>query len=78
MSRMAELTIDIEDMFFTDRLTPEVIAKELNVPLKVVTDYLAQFDEEIWDDSMDGDAESALASAGWGTDEDYGGGNEYL
>ena len=24
------------------------------------------------DDSMDGDAESALASAGWGTDEDYG------
>jgi hypothetical protein len=75
---MAELTIDIEDMFFTDRLTPEVIAKELNVPLEVVQDYLAQFDEEIWDDSMDGDAESALASAGWGTDEDYGGGNEYL
>lgn len=25
-----------------------------------------------YDDSMDGDAESALASAGWGTDEDYG------
>lgn len=25
------------------------------------------------DDSMDGDATSALASAGWGTDEDYGG-----
>lgn len=24
------------------------------------------------DDSMDGDAESALSSAGWGTDEDYG------
>ena len=78
MSRMAELTIDIEDMFFTDRLTPEVIAKELNVPLEMVQEYLAQFDEEIWDDSMDGDAESALASAGWGTDEDYGGGNEYL
>jgi hypothetical protein len=29
-----------------------------------------RFDEE-FDDSMDGDAESALASAGWGTDEDY-------
>jgi hypothetical protein len=29
-----------------------------------------RFDEE-YDDSMDGDAESALASAGWGTDEDY-------
>jgi hypothetical protein len=29
-------------------------------------------DEPDYDDSMDGDAESALASAGWGTDEDYG------
>jgi hypothetical protein len=28
--------------------------------------------EEEYDDSMDGDATSALASAGWGTDEDYG------
>lgn len=25
-----------------------------------------------YDDSMDGDHESGLASAGWGTDEDYG------
>ncbi len=34
------------------------------------------FDDEVdeYDDSMDGDHESALASAGWGTDEDYGGG----
>ena len=32
-----------------------------------------------YDDSMDGDTESALASAGWGTDEDYGcyGGDDY-
>lgn len=29
-------------------------------------------DEWDYDDSMDGDAASALASAGWGTDEDYG------
>ena len=27
---------------------------------------------DTFDDSMDGDAQSALASAGWGTDEDYG------
>lgn len=35
-------------------------------------------DEEAddYDDSMDGDAESALASAGFGTDEDYGGYDE--
>ena len=29
-------------------------------------------DDADYDDSMDGDHESALASAGWGTDEDYG------
>ena len=29
-------------------------------------------DEDDHDDSMDGDHESGLASAGWGTDEDYG------
>lgn len=28
--------------------------------------------EEDADDSMDGDHDSAMASAGWGTDEDYG------
>ena len=36
---------------------------------------LAEGEEEVeyYDDDMDGDAASALASAGWGTDEDYGG-----
>lgn len=29
-------------------------------------------DDFDYDDSMDGDHESGLASAGWGTDEDYG------
>jgi hypothetical protein len=29
-------------------------------------------DDPLIDDDMDGDAESALASAGYGTDEDYG------
>lgn len=29
-------------------------------------------DEGEFDDSMDGDHDSAMASAGWGTDEDYG------
>jgi hypothetical protein len=32
-------------------------------------------DDEDYDDSMDGDHQSALASCGWGTDEDYGGGD---
>lgn len=51
-----------------DELIVELEERELNV---VDRDY---------DDSMDGDLESGLASAGWGTDEDYNGydyGDEY-
>ena len=33
--------------------------------------------EPDYDDSMDGDFDSAMASAGWGTDEDYGCDYEY-
>lgn len=32
----------------------------------------SQFDDDDYDDSMDGDHDSAMESAGWGTDEDYG------
>ena len=32
--------------------------------------------DEVYDESLDGDHTSALASAGWGTDEDYGGTHE--
>lgn len=35
-------------------------------------DYEESWDDDWFDDSMDGDHASALASAGWGTDEDYG------
>lgn len=35
-----------------------------------LSDY--EVEDDSFDDSMDGDTESALASAGWGTDEDYG------
>jgi hypothetical protein len=35
-------------------------------------DYTDEADDDSYDDSMDGDHESGLASAGWGTDEDYG------
>lgn len=35
-------------------------------------DDLEDFDDEEYDDSMDGDFDSGMASAGHGTDEDYG------
>ena len=40
--------------------------------------YKDQEAQEEYNDSMDGDHETALASAGWGTDEDYGGCDERL
>jgi hypothetical protein len=40
-------------------------------------DLLLDEEEEEFIDSMDGDHESALASAGWGMDEDYAPDTEY-
>lgn len=43
---------------------------------EALADLRDQIDEEesgaVFDDSMDGDHQSALASCGWGGDEDYG------
>ena len=35
-------------------------------------DDVYEDDNDSYDDSMDGDMETGLSSAGWGTDEDYG------
>ena len=39
-----------------------------------IDDHEDEFDEfdDYYDDSMDGDHDSGMTSAGWGTDEDYG------
>ena len=74
MSKMSELAIDVEDMLFEGFSYPE-IAQALNISVEQVEAFVAEmeamdieFDEP--DDSYS-DAE-ALASAGFGTDEDYG------
>lgn len=38
----------------------------------VIEDNMAEYEYDGYDDSMDGDHDSAMESAGWGTDEDYG------
>jgi hypothetical protein len=44
----------------------------LSIIMEAEADYeLRRLDDNL-DDSMDGDHASALASVGWGTDEDYG------
>lgn len=72
MSKMKDLFYDIQEAFL-DGDTPERIAEALNIPLQMVLDALDTIGvEPDYDDSMDGDFDSAMASAGWGTDEDYG------
>jgi hypothetical protein len=58
-------------------------AYKAGLPFEAVEIFVNTLIEEYgavdtYDESMDGDAESALASAGYGTDEDYGyfGGDE--
>ena len=48
------------------------IATMLNVPVELVDGFIANFSDIDYNDSMDGDFDSAMASAGHGTDEDYG------
>ncbi len=71
MSKMGQVHMEIVELI-DEGMHPTKIAKALNVPLTWVYDVLEQVEGPEIDDSMDGDAASALASAGWGTDEDYG------
>jgi DNA-directed RNA polymerase specialized sigma24 family protein len=71
MGRMSELAAEIEELY-EQGLSIQAIATELDIPLDLVQATLYDYDESIFD-SMDGDEASGLASAGWGTDEDYGG-----
>lgn len=72
MSRMADLQLEILELF-DEGLKPISIAGVLGIPLEMVYDALeAEIDSESYDDSMDGDFDSAMTSAGLGTDEDYG------
>lgn len=79
MSRMSEISMEIQDALVSNGPSInsghiEGIAKDLGVPVDwVQAVYDDMLDEELsYDDSMDGDFDSGMASAGYGTDEDYG------
>jgi hypothetical protein len=76
MSRMSDLAIDIEDMLLNGK-TVEETAKALGIPTSWVTPIQEMIEEEShridrYQAEMDGDWDTAMASAGYGTDEDYG------
>ena len=57
---------DLVDKLFYQDATMEDLLAEVT-PMSDADD-----NDDYIDESMDGDHESALASCGWGTDEDYG------
>ncbi len=79
MSRMSDLHLTLSCAIQEGEYTFAELAEMYNVPFEWVNnlaielvadgveDRLDDFDE-----SMDGDFDSAMASAGYGTDEDYG------
>lgn len=74
-----EYTNRLYDMMDSGAIDPRVVAEmclqymsERDVADMFRNNDLEDDELEDADDSMDGDTASALASAGWGTDEDYG------
>jgi len=81
MSYMSELDLELREAF-AKGLTAEDAADLAGVPVEMVQAFfevLADEQDAEYDESMDGDFDSAMASAGYGTDEDYGyfGGDEW-
>ena len=71
MSKMAELALEIEQLYLQG-YNEFTIATMLNIPVELVDNFIASFMDVEYNESMDGDFDSAMASAGMGTDEDYG------
>ena len=71
MSKMSELAMEIEQLYL-EGYNEFTIATMLNIPVELVDNFVASFMGVEYNESMDGDFDSAMASAGYGTDEDYG------
>jgi hypothetical protein len=71
MSKMSELAMEIEQLY-SQGYNEFTIATMLSVPVELVDNFVASFMEVSYNEDMDGDFDSAMASAGYGTDEDYG------
>jgi hypothetical protein len=72
---MSNLVLAIQEDIEAGLLSFDDIAAKHEVPYdwvdEVAVEMVNQFADQ-YDESMDGDFDSAMASAGYGTDEDYG------
>jgi hypothetical protein len=80
MGIFSDILIDIEDMWSNGKPS-DAIAEQLNkqygtaytdVEVDAAIEQIIEDQDQRYNDDMDGDHASALASAGFGTDEDYG------
>jgi len=73
MGYFKDLEIEIIEMFEEGATVPQIATKlmiDQDIVESLVNNYINQ--EYDYDESMDGDFDSAMTSAGFGTDEDYG------
>jgi hypothetical protein len=76
MSVMSNLDLELTELYM-DGLTAKMAAKVTGLPTSMVVAVFERLqreeqEQDRFDDSMDGDFDTAMASAGYGTDEDYG------
>jgi hypothetical protein len=71
----ALLIMSIQEELAEGILSFGAIAERYNInraDVELIAEEMIQQDLQEYNDSMDGDHDSAMASAGFGTDEDYG------
>jgi hypothetical protein len=81
MSAVKNLIMDIQAELTEGKLSFQEIAAKFEVPTSWVEEAhqeMVEWESEADPGEMDGDEASALASAGWGTDEDYVCDNDYF
>jgi hypothetical protein len=72
MSETNQMIMDIQSDIADGILSFGAIAERYNINRADVELIADEMMEQQYDESMDGDFDSAMASAGYGTDEDYG------
>ena len=76
MSRFKDIIIDIQEDLERGKLSFQQIADFYGMPVgdveTIAKEWMKQIDDSQYNESLDGDFDSGMASAGFGTDEDYG------
>ena len=80
VTALQEAAYEMGDAYGFETATLEQLAEQFKVPVAFVEEALEDnvFAEDDYDDSMDGDFDSGMASAGFGMDEDYVCDNDYF